>query len=77
MFCFSVSDTDVLKQTEPETEKRLAVKDKRRGRKERRSTGIVQPGGEVRNTYIHGHAHVHRQLRARAHTCVYLCITII
>uniref|UniRef100_A0A3P8WH04 Protein phosphatase 1, regulatory subunit 12C n=1 Tax=Cynoglossus semilaevis TaxID=244447 RepID=A0A3P8WH04_CYNSE len=39
-------DTDVLKQTEPETEKRLAVKDKRRGRKERRSTGIVQPGGE-------------------------------
>nr|XP_019939707.1 PREDICTED: protein phosphatase 1 regulatory subunit 12C isoform X1 [Paralichthys olivaceus] len=39
-------DTDPVKQVEPEGEKRLGVKDRRRGRKERRSTGIVQPGGE-------------------------------
>uniref|UniRef100_G3Q2A9 cGMP-dependent protein kinase interacting domain-containing protein n=1 Tax=Gasterosteus aculeatus aculeatus TaxID=481459 RepID=G3Q2A9_GASAC len=36
-------DTDV----ESEGEKRLGVKDRRRGRRERRSTGIVQPGGEL------------------------------
>ncbi|XP_074549498.1 protein phosphatase 1 regulatory subunit 12C isoform X2 [Halichoeres trimaculatus] len=39
-------DTDPVKPAEPEGEKRLGVKEKRRGRKERRSTGIVQPGGE-------------------------------
>uniref|UniRef100_A0A8C5FYR4 cGMP-dependent protein kinase interacting domain-containing protein n=1 Tax=Gouania willdenowi TaxID=441366 RepID=A0A8C5FYR4_GOUWI len=39
-------DTDVSKQDEPETEKRLGVKNRRRGRTERRSTGIVQPGEE-------------------------------
>lgn len=47
--CFlSVSDTDPVKQEESEGEKRLGVKDRRRGRRERRSTGIVLPGGEVR-----------------------------
>ncbi|KAM9857246.1 protein phosphatase 1 regulatory subunit 12C [Aulostomus maculatus] len=39
-------DTDPVKQLEPEGEKRLGVKDRRRARKERRSTGIVQPGAE-------------------------------
>ncbi|TKS69295.1 Protein phosphatase 1 regulatory subunit 12C [Collichthys lucidus] len=39
-------DTDPVKQEEPEGEKRLGVKDRRKGRKERRSTGIIQPGGE-------------------------------
>ncbi|XP_074483440.1 protein phosphatase 1 regulatory subunit 12C isoform X3 [Sebastes fasciatus] len=39
-------DTDPVNQVELEGEKRLGVKDRRRGRKERRSTGIVQPGGE-------------------------------
>ncbi|KAF0037876.1 hypothetical protein F2P81_010750 [Scophthalmus maximus] len=39
-------DTDPVRQAEQEGERRLAVKDRRRGRKERRSTGIVQPGGE-------------------------------
>uniref|UniRef100_A0A3B4THM3 Protein phosphatase 1, regulatory subunit 12C n=1 Tax=Seriola dumerili TaxID=41447 RepID=A0A3B4THM3_SERDU len=42
-------DTDPVKQVESEGEKRLGVKERRRGRRERRSTGIVQPGGEVRN----------------------------
>lgn len=39
-------DTDPVKQEESEGEKRLGVKDRRRVRRERRSTGIVQPGGE-------------------------------
>ncbi|XP_022595794.1 protein phosphatase 1 regulatory subunit 12C-like [Seriola dumerili] len=39
-------DTDPVKQVESEGEKRLGVKERRRGRRERRSTGIVQPGGE-------------------------------
>ncbi|XP_026158200.1 protein phosphatase 1 regulatory subunit 12C isoform X2 [Mastacembelus armatus] len=39
-------DTDPVKQMEPEAEKRLGVKDRRRGRRERRSTGIVHLGGE-------------------------------
>ncbi|AWP06285.1 putative protein phosphatase 1 regulatory subunit 12C isoform 2 [Scophthalmus maximus] len=39
-------DTGPVRQAEQEGERRLAVKDRRRGRKERRSTGIVQPGGE-------------------------------
>lgn len=39
-------DTDPVKQEEPEGEKKLGVKDRRRGRKERRSTGIVHTGGE-------------------------------
>uniref|UniRef100_A0A8C4EYW6 cGMP-dependent protein kinase interacting domain-containing protein n=1 Tax=Dicentrarchus labrax TaxID=13489 RepID=A0A8C4EYW6_DICLA len=43
-------DTDPVKQEELEGEKRLGVKDRRRGRRERRSTGIVHPGGEVRTT---------------------------
>lgn len=37
-----------MKQEEPEADRRLGVRDRRRGRRERRSTGIVQPGGEVR-----------------------------
>ncbi|XP_069577815.1 protein phosphatase 1 regulatory subunit 12C isoform X1 [Brachyistius frenatus] len=37
-------DTDPVKQLEPEGDKRLGAKDRRKGRKERRSTGIVQPG---------------------------------
>lgn len=41
------SDTDPVKQVEPEGEKRLGVKERRRGRRERRSTGIVQLEGEV------------------------------
>ena len=51
VYCWSPSfpDTDPVKKLEPEGEKRLAVKDRRKGRKERRSTGIVQPEGEVRN----------------------------
>ncbi|KAJ0050834.1 hypothetical protein NL108_008180 [Boleophthalmus pectinirostris] len=39
-------DTDPVKQEEPEVEKKLGVRDRRRGRRERRSTGIVQTGGE-------------------------------
>ncbi|KAM3624223.1 uncharacterized protein V6R79_020751 [Siganus canaliculatus] len=39
-------DTDPVKQEEPEGEKRLGVKDRRRVRKERRSTGILQQSGE-------------------------------
>ncbi|KAM7009986.1 protein phosphatase 1 regulatory subunit 12C isoform 2-T2 [Tautogolabrus adspersus] len=39
-------DTDPVKPAEPEGEKRLAVKERRRGRRERRSTGIVLPGEE-------------------------------
>lgn len=39
-------DTDPVKQDEPEGEKKLGVRDRRRGRKERRSTGIVQTGAE-------------------------------
>ncbi|XP_070772467.1 protein phosphatase 1 regulatory subunit 12C [Enoplosus armatus] len=46
-------DTDPVKQEEPEGEKRLGVKDRRRGRKERRSTGIVQPGGENEDEDAH------------------------
>ncbi|XP_058496969.1 protein phosphatase 1 regulatory subunit 12C isoform X2 [Solea solea] len=37
-------ETDTVKQVEQDGDRRLAVKDRRRGRKERRSTGIVQPG---------------------------------
>ncbi|XP_060903520.1 protein phosphatase 1 regulatory subunit 12C isoform X1 [Labrus mixtus] len=39
-------DTDPVKPAEPEGEKRLGVKERRRGRRERRSTGIVLPGEE-------------------------------
>ncbi|TDH16566.1 hypothetical protein EPR50_G00020750 [Perca flavescens] len=39
-------DTEPVSQEETEGEKRLGVKERRRGRRERRSTGIVQPGGE-------------------------------
>ncbi|CAJ1053082.1 protein phosphatase 1 regulatory subunit 12C isoform X2 [Xyrichtys novacula] len=39
-------DTDPVKPAEPEGERYLGAKDRRRGRKERRSTGIVQLGGE-------------------------------
>lgn len=49
-FFFFPPDTDGIKQEEPEAEKRLAVKDRRRGRKERRSTGLVQPDAEVAHT---------------------------
>uniref|UniRef100_A0A3Q3FB83 Protein phosphatase 1, regulatory subunit 12C n=1 Tax=Labrus bergylta TaxID=56723 RepID=A0A3Q3FB83_9LABR len=40
-------DTDPVKPAEPEGEKRLGVKERRRGRRERRSTGIVLPGEEL------------------------------
>ncbi|XP_063739348.1 protein phosphatase 1 regulatory subunit 12C isoform X2 [Eleginops maclovinus] len=39
-------DTEPVSQVELEGEKRLGVKDRRRGRKERRSTGIVLPDAE-------------------------------
>ncbi|XP_077574187.1 protein phosphatase 1 regulatory subunit 12C [Stigmatopora nigra] len=39
-------DTDPVKQDEHEGDKRLGVRDRRRARKERRSTGVIQPGGE-------------------------------
>ncbi|XP_068445402.1 protein phosphatase 1 regulatory subunit 12C [Clinocottus analis] len=42
-------DTDQVNQGEPEGEKRLGVKDRRRGRRERRSTGIVQLDGDNEN----------------------------
>lgn len=48
--CWSpcISDTDPVKQEdELEGEKRLGVRERRRGRRERRSTGIAQPGEEV------------------------------
>ncbi|XP_061764344.1 protein phosphatase 1 regulatory subunit 12C [Nerophis ophidion] len=38
--------TPAEKDTEPEGDKRLGVKDRRRARKERRSTGVIQPGVE-------------------------------
>ncbi|XP_051241542.1 protein phosphatase 1 regulatory subunit 12C isoform X2 [Dicentrarchus labrax] len=46
-------DTDPVKQEELEGEKRLGVKDRRRGRRERRSTGIVHPGGENEDDDAH------------------------
>ncbi|XP_038570376.1 protein phosphatase 1 regulatory subunit 12C isoform X1 [Micropterus salmoides] len=46
-------DTDPVKQEEPEGEKRLGVKDRRRGRRERRSTGIIQPCGENEDADAH------------------------
>ncbi|KAI3352727.1 hypothetical protein L3Q82_019314 [Scortum barcoo] len=46
-------DTDPVKQEEPEGEKRLGVKDRRRGRRERRSTGINQLGGENDDEDVH------------------------
>ncbi|XP_042341316.1 protein phosphatase 1 regulatory subunit 12C isoform X2 [Plectropomus leopardus] len=46
-------DTDPVNQGEPEGEKRLGVRDRRRGRRERRSTGIVQPGGENEDDDTH------------------------
>ncbi|KAK9540326.1 hypothetical protein VZT92_002787 [Zoarces viviparus] len=46
-------DTDLVNEVELEGEKRLGVKDRRRGRRERRSTGIVQPGGENENDDDH------------------------
>uniref|UniRef100_A0A3Q1EAK8 Protein phosphatase 1, regulatory subunit 12C n=1 Tax=Acanthochromis polyacanthus TaxID=80966 RepID=A0A3Q1EAK8_9TELE len=42
-------DTDPVKQVELEGDKRLGVRDRRRARTERRSTGIIQVEGEVRN----------------------------
>ncbi|XP_061685783.1 protein phosphatase 1 regulatory subunit 12C [Syngnathoides biaculeatus] len=39
-------DTDPVKQVEPDGDRRLGLKDRRRARKERRSTGIIQSGGE-------------------------------
>ncbi|XP_071396241.1 protein phosphatase 1 regulatory subunit 12C [Centroberyx affinis] len=42
-------DTDPVKQVEPEGESRLGVRDRRRGRRERRSTGIALLGGENEN----------------------------
>lgn len=57
-----------MKQEESDGEKRLGVRDRRRVRKERRSTGIVQPGGEVRHnpitsqTWPSAHQHSGRRL---------------
>ncbi|CAL1602214.1 unnamed protein product [Knipowitschia caucasica] len=42
-------DSDPVKPEEPEAEKKLGVRDRRRGRKERRSTGIVQTSEENEN----------------------------
>ncbi|XP_045072969.1 protein phosphatase 1 regulatory subunit 12C-like isoform X2 [Coregonus clupeaformis] len=39
-------DTDPAKEVGPEGETRLGVRDRRRGRRERRSTGVVQLGNE-------------------------------
>ncbi|XP_068606881.1 protein phosphatase 1 regulatory subunit 12C isoform X2 [Brachionichthys hirsutus] len=39
-------DPDPVKQEELEGERRPGLKDRRRGRRERRSTGIVHPGGQ-------------------------------
>ncbi|KAM6972010.1 protein phosphatase 1 regulatory subunit 12C [Aplochiton taeniatus] len=39
-------DTDPVKEVDPEVESRLGVRERRRGRRERRSTGIVQLPGE-------------------------------
>lgn len=61
VFFFS-PDTDGIKQEEPEAEKRLAVKDRRRGRKERRPTGLVQPDAEVaHSSRVFGFRSVHKQ----------------
>ncbi|XP_070683977.1 protein phosphatase 1 regulatory subunit 12C [Pempheris klunzingeri] len=46
-------DTDPVKELESEGEKRLGVRDRRRARRERRSTGIVQPGGENEDEDAH------------------------
>uniref|UniRef100_A0A665UYK1 Protein phosphatase 1 regulatory subunit n=1 Tax=Echeneis naucrates TaxID=173247 RepID=A0A665UYK1_ECHNA len=46
-------DIDPVKLVEQEGEKRLGVKDRRRGRKERRSTGIVHTGGENEDDDAH------------------------
>lgn len=61
-----VSDADPVKPAESEGDKRPGAKDRRRQRKERRSTGIVQPR-EARNTeqedlnvLLHGSVQVHR-----------------
>lgn len=40
-------DVDAFRQEESEAEKRLAVRERRRGRKERRSTGVLQPRAQV------------------------------
>ncbi|XP_061833092.1 protein phosphatase 1 regulatory subunit 12C [Nerophis lumbriciformis] len=45
--------TPAEKDTEPEGDKRLVVKDRRRARKERRSTGVIQPGGENEEDNAH------------------------
>lgn len=44
---FVLPDVDAVKPEESEAERRLTVRDRRRGRKERRSTGLVQPDAEV------------------------------
>lgn len=41
-----------MKQEEPEGDKRLQAKDRRKARRERRSTGVVQLGEEVRAVQI-------------------------
>ncbi|XP_046899961.1 protein phosphatase 1 regulatory subunit 12C [Hypomesus transpacificus] len=52
-------DTDPVRLEEPEGESRLGVRERRRGRKERRSTGIVQlPGeNEDENEFCLGDSH--------------------
>lgn len=51
-FCYHgsycvIADIDAVKQEDSEVEMRLGVRERRRGRKERRSTGLVQPDAEV------------------------------
>lgn len=55
-FSLCRADTDPVKAEEPEGEKRLGVKEKRekKGRKGRRSTGIVHLGEEVTHRHQHG-----------------------
>uniref|UniRef100_I3J5I3 Protein phosphatase 1, regulatory subunit 12C n=1 Tax=Oreochromis niloticus TaxID=8128 RepID=I3J5I3_ORENI len=58
-------DTDPqVKQEEPEGDKRLQAKDRRKARRERRSTGVVQLGEErfTMPLFIHAHIHTHIQM---------------
>uniref|UniRef100_A0A3Q3DPK2 Protein phosphatase 1 regulatory subunit n=1 Tax=Hippocampus comes TaxID=109280 RepID=A0A3Q3DPK2_HIPCM len=64
-------DTDPVKQEEPEGDRRLGVKDRRRVRKERRSTGVIQPSGEVGRTLA---AHSRQNLPLLINDGSYICV---
>ena len=66
------SDTDPVNPVEPDGEKRLGVKDRRRGRRERRSTGIVQPG-EVRKKQPHIKYGREQKSRVLENKWIHLC----